>query len=127
MDTEKLKEEMRVEFAAKEEAIKAEFAAREAAKNEEIANLKADAEKARRAEFAARVEATFKAAETKVPAEKVKDLKALFSKDGITVPELIEGLNAMFSGMPPMVAAGKVISGTPSQATVTMADLKGQA
>jgi hypothetical protein len=109
MDTEKLKEEMRVEFAAKEEAIKADFAAREAAKDAEIANLKAESEKARRAEFAARVEATFKAAETKVPAEKVKDLKALFSKDGVTVPELIEGLNAMFSGMPPMVAGGKMV------------------
>lgn len=125
MDTEKLKEEMRAEFAAKMEAEKAEFAAREAAKDAEIANLKAESEKARRAEFAAKVENTFKAAEGKVPAEKVKDLKALFSKENTTVQDVLDGINVMFSGMPPMVAGGKLITNNETKADDMLRPMQG--
>lgn len=111
MDTEKIKEEMRAEFAAKMEAEKAEFAAREAAKDAEIAALKADAEKARRAEFAAKVENTFKAGEGKVPAEKLNALKAVFSNpDASSIQDVLDGINAMFSGMPSLVPTGKMIT-----------------
>lgn len=111
MDTEKLKEEMRAEFAAKMEAEKAEFAKAQAAKDAEIAALKADAEKARRAEFSAKVEATFKAGEGKVPAEKLNALKAVFSNpDAFSIHHVLEGINAMFSGMPTLVQGGRMVT-----------------
>lgn len=108
MDPEKLKEELRAEFAKQAEADKAEFARVQAEKDKEIAALKADAEKARKAEFSAKVEATFKAGEGKVPAEKLNDFKAVFSRDGIGLNDIIDAVNAMFSGMAPMVPAGRM-------------------
>lgn len=108
MNPDEIREQIRAEFAAKQEADKAEFAAREAAKDAEIAALKADVEKAKRAEFSARVEAVFSTAAGKVPAEKVKDLKAVFAQENVTVGEILESLNAMFSGMPTMVQTGRM-------------------
>lgn len=107
MDPKEIEEKIRAEFAAKAEAEKAEFARIQSEKDAEIAALKADAENARKAEFAARVNVVFKSAEGKVPAEKMNDLKALFSKENVTVGEILDGINVMFSGMPEMVAAGR--------------------
>lgn len=107
MNIDEIKKELREEFAKQNEAEKAEFAKQQAAKDAEIAALKEKAAKAERAEFAAKVNATFKSAEGKVPAEKLNDIKALFSKDGVTLAELLDGVNSMFAAMPPMVATGK--------------------
>jgi hypothetical protein len=108
MDPKEIETKLKAEFDSRMDAEKAEFARIQAEKDAEIAALKEKAAKAERAEFAAKVNATFAAAEGKVPAEKVNDLKALFSKDAITVAELLDGLNAMFSGLPLMVAPGRM-------------------
>lgn len=103
MDIEKLKEE----FAAKEAALKAEFAAKETAKDAELLALKTEKAAVEKAAFSAKVESVFKSAEGKAPAEKVNEIKALFSKEGVTLGEILDGINAMFAAMPPMVATGK--------------------
>jgi len=123
MEIKEMEDKIRAEFAAKEAADKADFAAREVAKDAEIATLKADAETARKAQFSARVEATFKACEGKAPVEKLNDLKALFSKDAPTIQDVLEGVNALFSSMPPMVS-GRIV-GTPVDGkVVSFNDLK---
>lgn len=112
MDIEKLKEE----FAAKEAALKAEFAAKETAKDAELLALKTEKAAVEKAAFSAKVESVFKTAEGKAPAEKVNDIKALFSKDGVTLGEILDGINAMFSGMAPMVPAGTLTGNKGSDA-----------
>jgi hypothetical protein len=108
MDPKEIETKLKADFDARMDAEKAEFARIQAEKDAKIAELTAETERAKKAEFASKVNAVFAAADGKVPAEKVNDLKAVFSKENVTVGEILDGINAMFSGLPLMVSPGRM-------------------
>lgn len=109
MDIEQIKKELREEFAKQNESEKAEFAKQQAAKDAEIEALKTKVQASEKAEFAARVNTVFKSAEGKIPVEKMNDFKALFSKENVSVNDILDGLSAVFSAIPAPVKTGAVV------------------
>lgn len=107
MDIDKIKTEMTADFDAKIAKQTESFNAELAKKETEINALRAVADAAKKAEFNARVESIFSAGEGKVPAEKLKNFKALFSAEEIKIEAILAGISDMFSGMPAMVSLGQ--------------------